>query len=99
VAILGTISYDIALAKLRGQLGEVGVGVGSTVVFDPLGNLSYRLVQSDGGLALPICLGGRLHMLGGFEVIAEKILRDVVSKLMSIFNPTHSQKGHCPPSL
>ena len=61
------------------------------MVLDLMGNFSYRFEQVDGNMAIPIWLGGKPHLLGRVGVCGDKVIKDLVAKLLPLL---HTNESH-----
>ena len=52
ISLLGGLPTSASITDLQRQLSEKPLEPGTTVVFDLLGNFTYRYEQEDGGMAL-----------------------------------------------
>jgi hypothetical protein len=55
------------------------------VILDLLTCISYRFVQDDGGLALPMKISGRYHLLGDLDCCTDAVLKNCIGKFFPIF--------------
>lgn len=84
ISLAGGVPSDSALEQLKKDVLDKNPGGDSAMVFDLFGNFTYRFVQADGSLALPIMLGGKYHLLGDLAVVQEGTFKGVVSKSLEI---------------
>ena len=83
ISMEGGFPTETAVKKLKEDLASVTEG--TAIVYDLLGNFTYRFVQADGSLALPVVLGGKYHLLGDLDLVGEGTFKGVVNKLLEIF--------------
>ena len=83
ISMEGGFPTETAVKKLHEDLA--GVTEGTVIVYDLLGNFTYRFVQADGSLALPVVLGGKYHLLGDLDLVGEGTFKGMVNKLLELF--------------
>jgi len=86
ITMQGGIPSDVVIEQINSELSKQTVGGDTAIVFDLLGNFSFRFVQADGSLALPVMLGGKHHLLGDVETVQEGVLKGLIAKLGGVFS-------------
>ena len=86
ISMQGGIPSDTVIEQINADLAKTTVGGDTAIVFDLLGNFSFRFVQADGSLALPVMLGGKHHLLGDVDVVQEGVLKGLIAKLGGTFS-------------
>ena len=75
---------------LQDQLASLSVGPGTAIVYDLLGNFSFRYEQDDGGMVLPAAVGGGHHLLGAVGVCTDDMFKTLVGKLVPVLGQLSS---------
>ena len=94
---IGWDGSDAAVARVRGELDKLKELKNATYVLDLLTCNSYRFVQADGGLALPVKLGARFHLLGDVALCDDKMLKTAITKLLPLLSSIDGPKVILPP--
>ena len=84
VTLAGGLPTESAIGKVHDELVSMSIQPGSAIVFDLLGNYTYRYEQADGGLALPVPLYNGHHLLGDIDVVADKAMKSLLSTLVPL---------------
>ena len=84
IAIAGGIPSEAALGQLREDLSAKIVGGETAIVYDFFGNFTFRFVQADGSLALPIMMGGKHHLL--LAIVSEGSFKMAVGRILEILS-------------
>ena len=77
---VGWDGSDAAIEQLRSELTKLGELENSIYVLDLLTSTSYRFIQADGSLALPVKIGLKFHNLGEVSVCDDKMLKSAIKK-------------------
>ena len=85
ISLRGGLPTIGAIEELSEQLTGLGAAPGAAVVFDVLGNFTYRYEQEDGGMSLPVPIQGGHHLLGKVGVCTDVMLKSLISKLIPVF--------------
>jgi len=87
---------DEAVAKISAIIDEVSRDPatleGTAIVLDLFSSIAYRFMQADGGLALPMKIGGRYHLLGNLDVCSDQGVKQAVSRFFPILRKIESKK-------
>jgi len=87
---------DEAVARVVSAIDELAQDpatlCGSAFVLDLFSGISYRFAQADGGLALPMKVGGRFHLLGNLDVCADAGLKKSVSRFFDLLRKIDSKE-------
>ena len=98
--LLGGMPNDSGIEAIAKFLTETASRPDTAIVFDLFGNFAYRFEQSDGNMALPIWLAGKPHMLGRVGVCSDKILKNLIEKLVPVLGiHNDTPKSFCRRSL
>ena len=73
-----------SITDLQDKMATISVEPGTTVMFDILGNFTYRYEQEDRGMLLPVPIQGVHHMFGKVGVCTDDMFKGVVTKLVSV---------------
>ena len=84
VAIPGNIMSDSAIKATKKELAGLSVDPCTAIVYDLFGKFTYRYVQEDGGLVLPVPIMGSHHLLGDITVCSDNSFKSLVSKIVSL---------------
>ena len=84
ITLTGGLPTESAIGKAHDELVSMTIQPGSAIVFDLLGNYTYRYEQADGGLALPVPLSNGHHLLGDIGVVADKVMKSLLSTLVPL---------------
>jgi hypothetical protein len=71
---------------LLGRLRAADLPSGLTVVFELFGNSTYRWVQEDGTLALPLKTCTGYHLPGRITVCDDKVFKGLVESVLPLFH-------------
>ena len=77
---VGWDGSDAAIEQLHSELAKLGELENSIYVLDLLTSTSYRFIQADGSLALPVKIGSKFHLLGKVSVCDDKMLKSAIKK-------------------
>ena len=79
---------DEAVARVAAAFGELAQDPetldGAAIVMDLFSCISFRFSQADGGLALPMKIGGRHHLLGNLDVFSDVSLKTCVARFFPL---------------
>ena len=108
--ILGSLGYetvdltqinwngsDASIAWLSNELAKLNNLENTTFVFDLLTCNAYRFIQADGGLALPVKIGARYHLLGEVALCDDKTLKAAIAKILPLLGSIAAPKIVLPP--
>ena len=84
ITLAGGLPTESAIGKAHDELVSMTIEPGSAIVFYLLGNYTYRYEQADGGLALPVPLYNGHHLLRDIGVVADKVMKSLVSTLVPL---------------
>ena len=73
----------MSIAQLKTELTSLK-DTDIALVFDLFGNFSYRFIQADGSLALPILMGGRYHLLGDMAIVQDSMFKGLIPKIIEL---------------
>ena len=85
------------MGRVRAPIAEHGNLNGATFVLDLFTCTSYRFIQADGGLALPIKIGTKFHLLGDLEICEDNMLKTAISKALPLISALPGKKINLPP--
>ena len=83
ISIQGGVPSDTAIAQLKTELLSLK-DTDIALVFDLFGNYSYRFIQADGSLALPIMMGGKYHLLGDMAIVQDSVFKGLIPKIIEL---------------
>ena len=84
VTIPGNIMSDSAIEATKKELAGLSVDPCTAIVYDLFGKFTYRYVQEDGGLVLPVPIMGGHYLLGDITVCSDNSFKSLVSKIVSL---------------
>jgi hypothetical protein len=82
----GWIISQNNVGTLLDRLRAADLPSGLTVVFELFGNSTYRWVQEDGTLALPLKTGSGYHLPGRITVCDDKVFKGLVESVLPLFH-------------
>ena len=85
ITLTGGLPTESSIEAAKTELLSTAIEPGTVVVFDLLGNYTYRYEQADGGMVLPVPLQGGHHLLGDIGVISDRTLKLLLSSLLPLF--------------
>ncbi len=85
--------------SLEKKLKDIECNEQSTLVFDLLGNSSFRFEQFDGSLSMPFKQAGRYHMGGNIAVCPPPVYKRILETTASLLTLHHSSKVILVPPL
>ena len=94
---IGWDGSDAAIVRLRAELEKVSGFKNATLVFDLLTCTSYRFIQVDGGLVLPVKIGACFHLLGKVALCDDKMMKADVAKIQPVLSSVSGPKVILPP--
>ena len=83
--------------RVIASLRELSEKDGIVYVLDIFTATSYRFKQSDGGLALPIKIGGKYHLLGDLAICEDKSFKATIAKNMPVLEAVGGPMVIIPP--
>ena len=66
---------------------------GAAIVLDLFSSIAYRFAQAYGGLALPMKIGGRHHLLGNLDICSEQGLKHTMSRFFPLLRKIKAKKN------
>ena len=85
IQLTGGLPTESAIEAAKIELLSTAIEPGTAVIFDLLGNYTYRYAQADGDMVLPVPLQGGHHLLGDIGVVSDRKLKQLVSNLLPLF--------------
>ena len=82
----GWVASPENISKLISSLSKLTIPSDFIVVFDLLGNASFRFKQFDGSQLLPYKTNHGFHLAGEVEVVNDQTYAALISSLLPIFN-------------
>ena len=90
ISLKGGLPTAESIEELQSKLSDTGVEPGTAVVFDILGNFTFRYEQEDGGMSLPVLIQGVHHLFGKVGVCTDDMMKRVVAKLVPVLGKLSS---------
>ena len=90
ISLKGGLPTTDSIEELQSKLTDSCVEPGTAVVFDILGNFTFRYEQEDGGMSLPVPIQGVHHLFGRVGVCTDDMLKNVVAKLVPVIGKLSS---------
>ena len=90
ISLKGGLPTTESIEELQSKLTDTCVEPGTAVVFDILGNFTFRYEQEDGGMSLPVPIQGVHHLFGKVGVCTDDMLKCVVAKLVPVLGKLRS---------
>ena len=94
---LGWDGSEEVARRVTAELRELTSRTGIVCVLDLFTSTSYRFKQSDGGLALPIKINGKFHLLGDLAVCEDSAFKATVAKCIPVLAAVNGPMVVLPP--
>jgi len=86
----GWVASPTSVTEMEAKLGESHADRNTVVILDLFGNSTYRFIQEDGTLALPVKMGGKYHLPGPVKLISADGLKKAFNTVKPILEAVPS---------